>query len=473
MPPEEFRSAGHDAIDWIAGYLESLGEYPVMAQVSPGDVKASLAPVPPESGVGFDEILADFRDAVIPGITHWNHPAFFAYFSITGSGPGILGELLSAGLNVNAMLWRTSPAATELEEVTIDWVRQLLGLPGGFRGFINDTASTSSMVALAAARERRFPEARDTGLSSSPPGRVYASAEAHSSIDKSVITLGLGRAGTRRIPSTDDFRMRVDLLRQAVEEDLAAGVRPIAVVATLGTTSTTSVDPVGEIAEVCREHGLWLHVDAAYAGAMAMVPEFRHHFLGWEQADSIVFNPHKWLFTPVDCSLLFVKELEDVKAAFSLTPEYLTTPEGDSVTNLMDYGLALGRRFRALKLWFVLRYFGAEGIRQRLRAHCEMAQALARRIDDDPHWERSAPTPFSTVVFRFAPPGPTEAELDRVNLEIMERVNREGTAMISHTRLHGRVALRLAIGNLKTLPEHIEAAWEALQGAATVLHGAT
>ncbi len=478
MSPEEFRSHGHAVVDWISDYLEGVDDYPVLAQVQPRDVRRSLEEVGWGEGEPFSRLMDDFDRIIVPGITHWNHPAFFGYFSITGSGPGILGEMLSAALNVNAMVWKSSPSGTELEEHTLDWLRHLVGLPEAFAGVINDTASSSSLYALAAAREQAYPEARMTGLSAAPPGRVYASEEAHSSIDKAVITLGLGREGIRKIPVDEQFRMVPHTLRVALDEDRARGLRPVAVVATLGTTSTTSVDPVAEIAALAKEFGLWLHVDAAYAGPAAMLPEMRPMFRGWERADSVVLNPHKWLFTPVDCSALYCRRPEALRQAFSLTPEYLKTlPPLQSVDpgagiapetagkNLMDYGVALGRRFRSLKLWFVLRYFGVEGIRRRLREHLELARAFAELVAAADDWELVAPVPFSTVVFRFSPSGIGGREQDDLNLRILHEVNASGRAFLSHTRCRGRIALRLAVGNLRTREEHLSRAWQLLRQA--------
>jgi aromatic-L-amino-acid decarboxylase len=374
--------------------------------------------------------------------------------------------MLSAALNVNAMVWRSSPAGTELEELMLDWLRQLLGLPDGFAGAIQDTASSSSLIALAAARHRAFPDARRDGLSGMPRGRIYASEEAHSSIDKAGIVLGLGADGIRKIPADGRFCLRIDELRAALRSDLDGGIRPIAVVATIGTTSTASVDPVREMAEVAAEHGIWLHVDAAYAGASAILPELREHFAGWEGADSIVFNPHKWLFTPVDCSVLLTRFPDEMRASLAVIPEYLRTREAAVTTNLMDYGFALGRRFRALKLWFVLRYFGAQGIRDRIRFHVELARTFAGWVDAESGWERVAPVLFSTVAFRLVGADLTPEEVDRVNLDILERVNASGVAFLSHTRLRGRVALRLSIGNLRTREHDLERTWQVLRECA-------
>ncbi len=468
MPPEEFRALAHEAVDWMADYLDGVGDLPVFPSVRPGDVRTALPPDAPQAGEDLARAMADFRRIVVPGLTHWNHPAFFGYFSVTGSGPGILGEMLSATLNVNAMVWRSAPAATELEEVVLGWLGKLLGLPGAFEGVINDTASSSSLYALAAAREIAFPEAHARGLFAMPRGRIYASTEAHSSIEKAALTLGFGQDGFRTVEADEAFRMRPEALARAIEEDVAAGIRPVAVCATVGTTSTTSVDPVAEIAAISARHGVWLHVDGAYGGAAAVAPEFRPLMAGWERADSIVVNPHKWLFTPIDCSVLYCRRPEALRAAFSIVPEYLRSAGQREARDLMDYGVSLGRRFRALKLWFVLRYFGREGLAERIRAHVRMAQALAGWIDDAPDWERMAPTPFSTVAFRFAPPGRSDDDLDRLNQRILDRVNASGEAFLTHTRLRGRMAIRLAIGNLKTTEAHVRRAWELLDQAARI-----
>jgi aromatic-L-amino-acid decarboxylase len=471
MPDDDFRPAAHAVAEWVADYLKCGEKYPVLAQVKPGDIKARLPEAIPSQGESMEEILRDFEDIVLPGITHWNHPAFFAYFSITGSGPGILGEMLASALNVNAMVWRSSPAGTELEERTLSWLRDLLGLPDFFDGTINDTASSSSLYAMAAAREAKIPEASVTGLAGSPRARFYTSDQAHSSIDKAAMTLGFGREGVLRVASDAYFRMKPEALREAIEKDLDDGILPLGVIATLGTTSTTSVDPVEEIAALAQEFGLWLHVDAAYGGPAAALPEIRPLFKGWERADSIVVNPHKWLFTPIDCSVLYMRDPEDLKRAFSLTPEYLKTSEEEVARNLMDYGVALGRRFRSLKLWFVLRYFGAEGIRDRLKQHMQMAQEFASWIDQEEDWIRVAPVPFSTVVFRYAPPGLDPAEADSLSQAIMDRVNATGDLFLSHTVLGGRHCLRVALGNLKTRMHHLEKSWDHLKEAAGALSG--
>jgi aromatic-L-amino-acid decarboxylase len=467
MPPEEFRRHAHAAVDWMADYLASVGELPVMAPVRPGDTAARLPPSAPRRGEPAEDILRDFREVILPGVTHWNHPSFFAYFAITGSGPGILGEMLAAALNTNAMLWRTGPAQTELEERTLDWLRQMMGLPDGLHGTIHDTASISTLIALAAAREAAALGVREEGMSGLPPMAVYASAEVHSSIDKAGLTLGIGLKGTRRIATDAEFRMDPAALEAAIEEDRAAGVHPLAVVATVGTTSTSSIDPVRAIARVCLRQGVWLHVDAAYGGSAALVPEMRHVLDGAELADSLVVNPHKWMFVPVDCSVLYTRRPEVVRRAFSLVPEYLVTPEGQSVTNLMDYGPALGKRFRALKLWMVLRYFGAEGMAGRIREHCRLARELAGWIEREPGWEMMAPVPLSLVVFRHRPHGLDDEAVDALNERIMAAVNATGRSYLSHTRVNGRIALRFAIGNLGTTGEHVRNAWNLLRETAS------
>ena len=468
IPAAEFRAAMHRAADLVADYLERVGEYPVLPRLKPGDVRALLPAAPPERAEPLGAILDDYRRLIEPNVTHWNHPGFMAYFGITGSGPGILGETLAAGLNVNAMLWRTSPAATELEEVATDWLRQLVGLPGAFTGHINDTASVSSFVALAVARHRAPGlDIRARGLAGRPevpPLVVYCSDQAHSSIDKAVIALGIGHDNLRKIATDEAFRMDAAALEAAVAADRAAGRLPIAVVATAGTTSTTSVDPLPAIAAVARRERLWMHVDAAYAGSAAVCPEYRRLVAGWDLADSVVLNPHKWLFTPVECSVLFVRDAAELRAAFSLVPEYLRTPEA-GVTNLMDYGIQLGRRFRSLKLWMVIRGFGAEGLRERIRAHCALAGEFAASVRADAGFEVVAPVPFSTVCFRAVPPGTPESQ-DAVNERILSRVNDQGEVFLSHTRLRGRYVLRLAIGNLRTGRDNVERAWALIREAA-------
>ncbi len=466
IPVEEFKRAAGRVADWIASYLTHPEEYPVLSRVKPGDVRMALPASPPKTGEPLDDVLDDFEKIVVPGITHWNHPCFFAYFSITGSAPGILGELLSAALNVNGMLWQTSPAATELEELALDWLRQLLGLPEEFDGVIMDTASVSTLCALAAARHALSDlEIRERGMSGRsdlPLLRLYTSEQAHSSVEKAALVLGIGKAGVRKIPTDDAFRMDAGALEAAIADDRAAGHRPFCVTATVGTTSTTSIDPVPALAEICRREDLWLHVDAAYAGSAAVIPEYRHVLDGCDAATSVVVNPHKWLFTPIDCSALYTTRPDVLTGAFSLVPEYLRTGVDGAIRNYMDWGVSLGRRFRALKLWMVLRCFGSDGIAVRLRGHIRLAQQFAGWIDEDPEFERLAPTPLSVVCFRARPThiqGDEEA-LNAFNERLLQRLNGSGEIYLSHTTLNGRYTLRLAIGNVRTEEKHIARAWE-------------
>ena len=470
IAPDEFRRQATRVVRWIADYLEQPERFPVLPRVVPGEIAASLPTEPPTLPESLDEVLDDFERLIVPGVTHWNHPGFFAYFSISASAPGILAEMLIATLNVNAMLWKTSPSATELELRTIDWLRQLLGLGEGWFGLINDTASIATLLALAAAREAKpdlaIRERGMAGRADLPRLRVYTSAHAHSSVDKAAITLGLGHENVVHIETDADFRMRVDALEAAVRADRALGYLPLATVATVGTTSVTSIDPVPAIAAVCQREAMWLHVDGSYGGVAAVVPEMRHVLAGVELADSLVVNPHKWLFTPIDLSAMFTRKPDVMKRAFSLVPEYLVTREQSDVVNLMDYGVQLGRRFRALKLWMVIRAFGAEGLAARLRQQMEMAREFASWVDTTPDWERVAPVPFSLVCFRYAPPGTSEAEREALNSAILDRVNASGRAYLSHTKLDGRYVLRLAIGNMRTEPRHVKDAWRLLREAA-------
>jgi aromatic-L-amino-acid decarboxylase len=470
IPPDEFRRQAQRVLRWIGDYLEHPDRFPVVPRVAPGEIAASLPEEPPVVGEPLDAVLDDFERLIVPGVTHWNHPGFFAYFAITASAPGILAEMLMSTLNINAMLWKTSPSATELELRTLDWLRQLLGLGDGWFGLINDTASITTLLALAAAREAKPElEIRERGMAGRadlPRLRVYTSAHAHSSVDKAAITLGLGHENVVHIETDEDYRMNVDALDAAVQADKACGYLPLATVATVGTTSTTSIDPVPAIAALCTRERMWLHVDGSYGGVAAVVPEMRHVLAGVEMADSLVVNPHKWLFTPIDLSAMFTRRPDVLKRAFSLVPEYLVTREQSEVVNLMDYGVQLGRRFRALKLWMVIRAFGAEGLAARLRQQMEMARELAAWIDAEPQWERVAPVPFSLVCFRYAPSGVSETDRDVLNAAILDRVNASGTAYLSHTKLGGRYVLRLAIGNLRTEPRHVENAWRLLREAA-------
>ena len=471
MPAEEFRRFGHEIIDWIADYFERIEGLPVLAQIEPGELRAQLPETPPQTGESMEAILADVDRLIVPALTHWSHPSFFAYFATSTSAPGIFGELLSAAFDVKSILWRTSPAATELEEVVLDWLRQMIGLDNGMSGFIYDTASVSSMHAIAAAREGVALRIREEGMSGRndlPLLRVYASEQAHSSIDKGIITLGLGQRALRKIPADSEFRLDAKALAESIDEDKRNGMLPFCVVATVGTTSTSSVDPVPAIVEICEKHAMWLHVDAAYAGSAAIVPELRQILDGCDRADSLVLNPHKWLFTPFDLSVLYCRHMDLLRRAFSLVPEYLRTPEQEKVRSGSDYGVQLGRRFRALKLWMIIRYFGHEGLAARIREHCRLARLFASWIEESPDWELMAPVPFALVCFRACPSDGGETEeiqakrLDALNEAVMHGVNATGKAFLSHTKLNDKLTLRLSIGNIRTTERHVRRVWELL-----------
>jgi aromatic-L-amino-acid decarboxylase len=454
---EDFRQAGHQTVDWIAGYLSNVSDMPVLAQTKPGDLLDALPKSAPEKGEPFDAILRDFDRLVMPAVTQWNHPRFFAYFACTGSTPAILGEMLAAALNTNGLHWKTSPAVAELEQRALDWLRQWIGVPEGWFGIVYDTASTSSMHAIVCARELIDPKARTEGSQNDLV--LYTSDQSHMSIEKGAIAVGVGQKNIRKVPSDGEFRMRADALAQMIEEDKRGGKRPFCVVATVGTTSSTSIDPVPQIAEVAERHGLWLHVDCAYAGAAAILPEQRYIMAGVERAHSLVFNAHKWLLTPIDLSAFYTRRPEILRRAFSLTPDYLKTQDDPRAHNLMDYGVPLGHRFRALKLWFVMRYFGRERIEAMLRSHIQWAKDFAALVDAHPKFERIAPVPLSVVCFRYK-------GSDDDNRAILEKVNASGRMFIASTVLNGKLTLRLAIGHLETSWRDVQEAWELLQKAA-------
>lgn len=460
---KDFRRFGYQIVDWIANYSENIEEFPVLSQIEPGWLAGNLPTSAPENGEDLQEAIADLDRLILPAVTHWNHPNFHGLFSTSTSSVGVFGEMLAAAFDMKAMLWRTSPASTELEAVTLDWVRQMLGLPGDFDGIIYDTASVSTMHAIAAARERAGLGIREKGMSGRddlPMLRVYASEHVHSSIDKSVITLGLGTRSLRKIACNDRFEMNAEALAEAIEDDIEAGFLPICVIPTIGTTSTSSVDPVDAVADICEKYGIWMHVDAAYAGSAAILPEMRDKFVGWERADSIVFNPHKWMFTPFDLSVLYCRDMDMLKQAFSLVPEYLKTNEQSTVRNGMDYGIQLGRRFRSLKLWFVLRYFGREGLIARIREHCRLANLFAGWVEASDEFELLAPVPFALVCFHACPPG--VEDLDAFNEKLMNDLNASGEAYISHTKLNGKLTLRVSIGSVHAEERHIEKTWRLL-----------
>lgn len=461
VPQEEFEQAAERLLHWISDYLENSQKYPVLHRVEPGQIRAALGEACPDQGTPLEQLLDEFEKVMVPGLTHWNHPRFFAYFGISASAPGVLADFLSSALNQQAMLWRTSPAATETEQATVGWLRDLMGLPSTFDGVIYDTASVSTLHALACARDRSIPGFRTKGFQGKTPV-VYCSDQTHNSIDKAIIMLGVGLEYLRKIPTDENFAMRPEALREAVRRDLKAGLTPCAVVATVGTTSTTAVDPVAAIADICEEYKLWLHVDAAYGGSTALLEECRPYFDGCDRIQSLVINPHKWLFTPFDLSVLYVADMDVLKETFSLVAEYLKTSD-DQVHNLMDTGVQLGRRFRSLKLWMIMRYFGAEGLRERVRRHLQLARQFASWIDKHPDYERLAPVLMSVVCFRYRPAGATEEQVEALNFRLMEELNAEGTLFLSQTRLRGTFTLRLAIGNLRTTEAHVAEAWEQIQ----------
>lgn len=470
MPVEDFRRFGHEVVDWIADYWAHPERYAVLPDVQPGALADKLPAHGPDCGEPMERILEDFERQILPHVTHWNHPGFLAYFASSGSAPGVLAETLAAGLNNVGLLWKASPALVELEQVTLRWLADWMGLPAGWFGMIHTTASEASLHAVIAAREAARRAAQAAGESFDLPRLViYTSEQAHSSIEKTTLALGLGCEACRKIAVDGEFRMRPDALESAIQNDLRAGLRPVCVVATVGTTSAGSVDPVQPIAAIAERYRLWLHVDAAYAGAAAILPEMRGHFEGSERADSFLVNPHKWLFTPMDLSAFYTRRPDVLREAFSLVPEYLRSRDDPRAVNFMEYSIPLGRRFRALKLWFVLRYFGREGLASLLREHIRVAREFARRVDDHPDFERMAPALFSLVCFRYRPAGVEPDQLDNLNEKLLNAINAGGEFFLSHTKLHGRFVIRVAVGNIHTTGRHIDRLWELLLETAPAL----
>lgn len=457
MPPAEFRHFGYEVVNWIESYLTNVGELRVLPNVRPGDVIDSLPSSAPDDPEPMEQILADFRERIVPALSHWNHPRFHAFFANTASAPGILAEALAAAVNTNGMLWKASPAHVELEQVVLSWLRQWLGLPIEFFGEIMDTASVSTLQAIAAARSQADPELRTRGARQ---GMIlYASEHAHSSIEKGALALGIGQDNVRKIGVDAEYRMLPHLLRAAITEDRQNGLTPFCVVSTVGTTSVTSIDPVAAIQKIAEEEGLWHHIDAAYGGPAAILAENRWMLEGAERADSLVINPHKWLFTPVDCSVFYCRKPEILRRAFSLVPEYLRTDQHDRAVNFMDYGVALGRRFRALKLWFIMRYFGRKKIEEILRFHISLAHELSAAVNADARFEIVAPTTLSLVCFRYR-------GSDEENKQIIGRLNDSGFTFLAGNVLDGRFVIRYAIGNIATTREDVFAVWARIQAAA-------
>lgn len=465
MNTDEFRRAGHEVVDWIADYLRDIERHPVVPDVRPGDLRRRLPASPPATSEPIDRLFADFRELIVPGMTHWGHPGFFAYFPATTSPPSILAEMLTAGLGAQCMSWQTSPAATELEQVTMDWLRQMIGLPTGFTGVIQDTASTATLVALLTARERATQYATNVkGLSAAGPRlAVYTSRERHSSVDKAVRIAGYGLEQLRLVDVDETYAMRPEALRRAIEQDVRDGIVPACIVATVGTTGSTGIDPLSAIAEIAEAHGAWLHVDAAYAGSAALLAEKRPHFAGMERADSVLFNPHKWMLVNFDCTAYFVRDVDALLRTFSANPEYLRTTHDAEVVNYRDWGIQLGRRFRALKLWWVIRSYGVEGLQAVIRSHCEWAAEFAGWLGADARFELMAPVPFALVCFRLRNrPGESDAEADARTRSLLERANATGHVFFTHTVLAGRYTIRMSIGARATERRHVVGAWERL-----------
>jgi aromatic-L-amino-acid/L-tryptophan decarboxylase len=470
VSPEIFRKELHRLADWIADYRENLETLRVAPNAKPGAIQAALPAEPPERAEPLEKIFADIDRVIVPGMVNWGHPMFLGYFGWTTTAPGILGEIISAPLNVNAMTWRTCPAATELETVVVNWLRQWMLLPNEFGGVVYDTASVGIMHALAAAREEAAPATRKLGLSGRtdvPRFRVYASDQAHSSAEKASIALGLGEENVQRVPSDGDFRMNVAELREMIARDQREKFKPLAVIATVGTTSTASVDPVKEIVDLCREQKIWLHVDGAYGGGLALLPEGKWVTAGWNEADSVIINPHKMLFVPLDFSVLYVRDLERLRRVFALVPEYLRGDTVEAEKNYMDYGIQLGRRFRALKAWMVFRAFGHAGMSTRIREHLRLAHLLAEWIHGDNRFELAAPVVMPVVCFRFV--GADDSKIDMSNSAIVERINASGRAYLTQTKLRGRTVMRIGLGNVLTTEQHLRKGWGMIQATASEL----
>jgi aromatic-L-amino-acid/L-tryptophan decarboxylase len=464
--PEEFRKQLHELADWIADFRQNIESLRVAPNDKPGAILAALPGEPPEEGEPFEKILGDIDRDIVPGMVHWSHPMFLGYFGWTTTAPAILGEIITAPLNVNAMTWRTCPAATELETLVVDWIRQWMHLPQEFGGVVYDTASVGVMHALAVAREEAAPSVRKHGLvgAGAPVFRIYASEQAHSSAEKAAIALGLGEENVQRVLTDAAFCMEPGALREMVTRDIREKFKPLAVIATVGTTSTASVDPVPGIASICRENNMWLHIDGAYGAGFAILPEDKSLTNGWSEADSIVVNPHKSLFVPLDFSVLFVRDLERLRRVFTLVPEYLRGDTVEAQKNYMDYGIQLGRRFRALKAWVIFRSFGREGMATRLREFVRLANLFADWIKSDSRFELVAPVSMSVVCFRFV--AGDESKIDKLNSQIVETINASGRAYLTQTKLRDRTVMRIGLGNVLTTEEHLRKAWEMIRETA-------
>jgi len=471
MDHSEFRKNAHELVDWMADYFEDIEKYPVKPNVKPGDILDRLPNSAPEKGESFETMFDDFKEIIMPGMTHWESPNFMAYFPANKSYPSVLAEMLTATLGAQCMSWLTSPAATELEERLMEWLRELIALPENFTGVIEDTASTSTLCALLMARERITDFGiNEEGFPKDQTYVVYCSSETHSSIEKDVKIAGFGKQNLRKIPVDENFAMNPDALEQAIHKDLENGYKPAAVVATIGTTGSTAIDPLVDIGEICSKYGIFLHVDAAYAGTALLLPEMRWMNKGIEHADSFVFNPHKWMFTNFDCSTFFVQDETLLVRTFEIMPEYLKTPEDKRVKNYRDWGIQLGRRFRALKLWFVLRSFGIEGLQEKIRYHISLGQKLKETIEAHDDFELLAPVPLNTLCFRFHPSFiDDEVKLNELNEKLVNQIQESGKLFLTHTKLDGKYTIRIVIGNTNVKERHVNQAWKLIKQIASKL----
>ncbi len=462
MDNNDFRKHGHELVDWMADYLDNIESYPVKSLVKPRDIYQQIPITAPDNGESFETFFDDFKEIILPGITHWSHPSFFAFFPSPNSYPSILGEMLTAAIGAQCMIWETSPAAAELEERVMEWLADMIGLPDGFCGVIQDGASGSTICSILTARERisQFHINR-SGFPSDTRFTAYTSMEAHSSVEKAVKIVGLGKEYLRKIAVDQDFAMIPEALENAISKDIKEGLKPLCVIATLGTTGSTAIDPLDKIGEVCEKYNVWLHVDAAYAGTALILPEKRWLIDGIEKVDTFVFNPHKWMFTNFDCSAYFVKDKEALIKTFEILPEYLKTKEGDQVNNYRDWGIPLGRRFRALKLWFVIRSYGLKGLQEKIRNHIELGQYFADKVNESDEFEILAPVPLNTVCFRFRPKNlDNPGALNRLNAELLENLNMTGKVYLTHTKLNGTYVIRISIGHPEVEKRHVDAAWD-------------
>jgi aromatic-L-amino-acid decarboxylase len=465
MEINEFREWAHRFADWMADYYETIEDRPVKSQVKPGEILAQLPSKAPSEAEEMSVIFADFQNIILPGITHWQSPNFFAYFPANGSFPSILAEMLTAAMGAQCMIWETSPAAAELEERVMDWLKSMTGVPADWSGVIQDTASTASLAAILSAREKGMDyRVNDTGFAGQQHLRVYCSTETHSSIEKAVKIAGIGRKNLVKVPVDAEYRMDVVSLRNAIKEDVESGLKPCCVIATLGTTGSTAIDPLPEIASICKEFGVWLHVDAAYAGTALLLPEYRWMIAGIEYADSLVFNPHKWMFTNFDCSAYFVRDKEALIRAFEILPEYLKTPTRGLVNDYRDWGVPLGRRFRALKLWFVIRSFGVEKLKSMVKKHIDYAFWFEQQLNHTPEFEVMAPRTLAVVCFRYHPLGTDDqAVLNSINEKLLSSINSSGKAYLTHTKLNGNYTIRMSIAQTRVEMDHVEKTWELIR----------